>query len=173
MHRLLMILPLLVAVVACADAPPPLAGPQQGVRVSFPPGGLVNVIRIDALDTLPLRTAELVAPDGTLTEAASLEVDANPRTIGGQEALNDPWRSSVLSSNGNNPLPTGIVDPVVRSQNQVFLTASTADITLPDPVAYRRDWSNYKIRLGFAGPGHQLETRELPAPQPPPPPAGS
>jgi len=165
MRRLLMIVPSLFVLAACADAPPPAAGPQPGVRASFPPGSVVNVIRIDALDPAPLRKAALIAPDGTATEATSLDVDANPQTLGGQYSLRDPWRNAM--GNVTDPLPNGTIDPVVRSRTQLLLTISTADIALPDPVAYRRDWANYKIRLSFAGPGQQPETRDIPAPQPP------
>jgi len=170
MRRCLMILPSLIVLAACADGPPPASGPQQGVRASFPPGAVTDVIRVDAIDTLPLRTAELIAPDGTATPASSLDVDANPRTIGGQSTLSDPWRASMLSPNGNDPLPTASVDQAMRSQIQVLLTVSTADIALPDPVAYRRDWADYKIRLGFGAPDNRLDTREIPAPAPLPPP---
>jgi hypothetical protein len=45
---------------------------------------------------------------------------------------------------------------------------STASILLPDPVEYRRDWQGYRIRLGFGDPPGAVETRELPAPEPPP-----
>jgi len=168
MRRCLMILPSLFVLAACADGPPPPTGPVQGVRASFPPGAVTDVIRIDALDALPLRVAELVAPDGAATPSSSLDVDANPRTIGGQSTLSDPWRGSTLSPNGIDPLPSGPIDPTVRSQSQLLLTVSTADIPLPDPVAYRRDWVNYRIRLSFGAAGNQLDTRELPAPPPPP-----
>jgi hypothetical protein len=47
---------------------------------------------------------------------------------------------------------------------------SSASIRLPDPVAYRRDWQGYRIRLRFGGPP-QVETREVAAPAPPPFPA--
>jgi len=167
MRRLLMILPCL-ALAACADAPPPETGPMPGVRASFPPGAVVNVIRVDALDALPLRSAELVAPDGTTTPASSIDAQSNPQTLGGQHALNDPWRSSSLGPNGLNPAPGATVDPSPYSIHQLLLTVSTAEIAPPDPVAYRRDWTNYKIRLGFAGSGRALDLREIPAPQPPP-----
>jgi hypothetical protein len=172
MRRLLMIVPVLIVLAACAGAPPQAAGPQQGVRATFPAGSVVNVIRIDALDPAPLRAAALVAPDGTTTEATSLDVDANPQTLGGQYSLSDPWRNSMLG-NVTDPLPSGATDPVARSRTQLLLTVSTADIALPDPVAYRRDWANYKIRLGFGERGRQLDTREIPAPRPPPEAAGS
>ena len=168
MRRFWMILPSLIVLAACADAPPPSSGVQQGVRASFPPGGVAGVIRVDALDTLPLRTAELVAPDGTATPASSLDANPNPQTISGQAAIADPWRSSMLGANGINPLPSGAPDPLVRSRTLLLLTVSTADIALPDPVAYRRDWATYRIRLGFGAAGNRLDIREIPAPPPPP-----
>jgi hypothetical protein len=167
MRRFWMILPFLLVLGACADAPPPETGPLPGVKASFPPGAVVNVIQIDALDAMPLRTAELVAPDGSTTPSGSIDVEANPVRLGGQEAFRDPWRSSSLGPNGINPTPEAIVDPTPYSSHQLLLTVSSAQISLPDPVVYRRDWANYKIRLGFAGPGDRLETREIPAPQPP------
>jgi hypothetical protein len=167
MRRFLMFLPSLMLLAACADGPPP-GGPQIGVTASFPPGGVVGVIKVNALDTQPLRAAQLVAPDGTAYAASSLDVDANPQTRAGQSALGDPWRSSMLGNNNVNPLPNGTPDPTVRTQTQLLLTVSTADISVPDMVAYRRDWTNYKLRLSFAGPDSQPEIREIPAPQPPP-----
>jgi hypothetical protein len=170
MRRLLIILPYLIVVAACTDAPPPAFGPQQGVRASFPPGSVINVIRINALDSQPLRTAELVAPDGTVTPASELNAVANPKTLGERGSLSDPWRNSVM---GNAPdlQSSGGMDPTPRLQSQLLLTVSTADIALPDPVTYRRDWANYKIRLSFGSSGNDI--REIAAPQPPAEPAGS
>src|ERR1700722_18440256 len=123
MRRFWIILPSLIVLAACANAPPPGSGaPQQGVTASFPPGGVVGVIKIAALDPAPLRAAELVAPDGSSTPAESLDVNANPQTIGGQSSIADPWRPSMLGSNGINPLPSGVTDPTVRSRNQLLLT---------------------------------------------------
>jgi hypothetical protein len=171
MRRLLLILPLLVALTACADAPPPGGAiPQQGVTASFPPGAVTGAIRVDALDIEPLRTAELVAPDGSTTPASSLDVDPNPQRLGGQNAVADPWRASGLGANGINPLPNG-PPGAARSQDQLLLMVSTADIPLPDPVAYRQNWGKYKIRLSFAA-GDRLDVREIPAPAPPPEQAG-
>lgn len=170
MRRFWTILSCLALLAACTDAPPPAAAPAPGVTASFPPGALANVIQVKALDPLPLRTAELVAPDGTTTPASSIDADANPTMLAGQHAFKDPWRTSSLGPNGLNPMPDATVDPTVYSEHQLLMTVSTAQIAPPDPVAYGRDWQSYKIRLGFAGSGHQLETREIPAPQPPPPP---
>jgi hypothetical protein len=49
----------------------------------------------------------------------------------------------------------------------LLAVVSTASIPLPDPVAYRRDWQKYRIRLRFGDPP-QVETREIDAPAPPP-----
>lgn len=168
MRRRWMILPPMMLLAACAGGPPPAAGPQPGVRAEFPPGGLSGVIRVDALDRLPLRTAELVAPDGSTTPANSIDAEANPSTANGQSSLSDPWRNSEL---GNPPdsLPGGSgIEPAARSEARLLLTVSTAAITLPDPVAYGRDWQHYRIRLGFAAAGNRLDIREIPAPAPPP-----
>jgi hypothetical protein len=171
MRRLWMILPCLVALAACTgNAPPPEGPPQPSVHASFPPGAVANVIRVDALDPLPLRTAELVAPDGTTTAASSIDVAANPRTLAGQGAFDDPWRTSGLGANGLNPMPAATTDPTVYSHHQLLLTVSTAQLAPPDPVAYARDWQSYKIRLGFAKSQNTLDIRDIPAPEPPPPP---
>lgn len=168
MRRSLMIVPSLTILAACAGGPPPDAGiPQPGITAGFPPGGIVDVIRVDARDREPLRAAELVAPDGGATAASSLDVDPNPQRIGGQSAIADPWRASGLGTNGINPLPTRPIDPGAHAQDQLLMMVSTADIALPDPVAYRRDWGHYKLRLSFAGAGDQLDVREIPAPPPP------
>ena len=170
MRRFWMILPCLAVLAACADAPPPAAAPPPGVTASFPPGGLTDVIQVKALDPLPLRTAELIAPDGSVTPASSIDVDANPEAMGGQLAFRDPWRTSSLGPNGLNPMPDATTDPTAFSRHQLLMTVSTAQLAPADPVAYRRDWQGYKIRLGFAGGGHELETREIAAPEPPPQP---
>lgn len=168
MRRCLMILPCLLALSGCSGGPPPAGPPVPGIRASFPAGGVTGVIEVDALDPQPVRAVDLIAPDGTATPASSLDVQANPVTIGGQRSIADPWRASMLGSNGVNPLPVGSLDPAVESRDQLLLTRSIADITLPDQVAYRHDWANYKLRLSFAGAGNQLDVRDIPAPAPPP-----
>jgi hypothetical protein len=167
MRRLWIILPCLMALAACTgDAPPPEGPPLPSMRASFPRGGLANVIQINALDQLPLRTAELVAPDGSTTPSSGVDVEANPATLAGRHALNDPWRSSGIAPNGLNPAPNATADPTVYSMHQLLLMASSAQIPLPDPVAYSQGWQNYKIRLGFAAAENKLDIREIPAPEP-------
>ena len=53
-----------------------------------------------------------------------------------------------------------------QSQTRLLAIVSTASIPVPDPVAYRRDWQKFRIRLHFGSPP-QLETREIAAPAPP------
>ena len=57
----------------------------------------------------------------------------------------------------------------LQGEQQLLATVSTAEIALPDPVAYRRDWRRYRIRLTFGTPPGEIETREIAAPEPPPP----
>jgi len=169
MRRLAAILVPLTLVVACGEAPP--AGPPlDSVRAAFPPGGLADVIQVQTIDRLALRSAELVGPDGGVAPASSIDVDHNPHFAGGQYVANDPWRGSL----GGNPGPAllGMLDPqanaAIRSTEQVLTTVSLGAIPLPDPVAYRRAWREYRIRLSFGVPPGEVRTVEIAAPEPPP-----
>jgi hypothetical protein len=171
MRRLLTILPLVAALAGCTDmlsaGPPPL--PEQGARASFPRGGIANLIRVDAIDTLPLRAAELVAPDGTATPASYLQAEPTPQVRTGSTVYNSAWLAHSAGPGGApaafNPAPTA----AMYGESELLLTVSTADIPLPDPVAYRRDWANYRVRLTFAAPGGGNETNDIAAPEPPAP----
>ncbi len=171
MRRVLPALLPLVLVVACGGGgPAPL--PTASVHTGFPPRGIADLIVIDATDRLPLRLAELIAPDGTATPASTIDVNPSPRRDGGQRVVGDPWRGS-LPEDGNVAMNAaqggGFAAPAVLSQSQLLITLSSASIPLPDPIAYRRDWARYRIRLGFGTPPDAVETRELPAPEPLPP----
>jgi hypothetical protein len=171
MRRLLSLLPCLV-LLACSNytfdlGPPPAAPADELMRASFPRGGVTNVIRIDVRDPLPLRAAELVAPDGVITAASSLDAVRAPQASSGQETQKAPWLNSRFDQD-NPVLPNGAPMAAFRTDTQTLLMLSTAEITLPDPVAYRRDWAGYKIRLGFAAGGSQLQIRVIGAPAPPP-----
>jgi hypothetical protein len=167
MRHLLFSFSVLVLLTACGDGgPAPL--PMQRVQAGFPPGGVANVIRIDAFDALPLRAAELIAPDGAATPADSVDARRAPTIERGQTALNSPWRGDLTGVSSVIAGPGGASDATLRGQTTLLLMVSTADIALPDPVAYRNDWAHYRIRLSFAAPGGEIETREVAAPQPPP-----
>lgn len=169
---------LLLAGCVGGDVPPPqpplaLPGETAELRASFPPRGLVDTIEIDAIERLPLRVAVLVAPDGTTTPANYINVEANPRLATGQWSVSHAWQDAVSSGNSAIAAATRTnvqAGAALHGEEQLLATASTADIALPDPVAYHRDWRRYRIRLIFGTPPEEVETREIAAPAPPPPP---
>ena len=177
MRRLMLLLsaPALLALGACTaggGAPPPEA-PPVGLQIGFSPGGLADTIAITALDRLPLHAAELVAPDGAAAPANFIDVNARPRASTGQWVANNPWETSFAGAGAAAALttPNAEANAALRSQVQVLAVLSQAEIPLPDPIAYRRDWANYRVRLTFGTPPGELENRELAAPAPPPQPA--
>ena len=173
MRRLLPALPLLLA--ACdggalfpPTAPPPAPGLTAELRLGFPAGGVADTIVVDTVDRLPLRAAELIAPDGAITPAAYVDAAASPGFASGQRTVGNPWQNSIA---GERAIPALAVQntqasAALESREQILATVSTADIPLPDPVVYRRGWARYRIRLTFGTPP-DTEVRLLPAPAPP------
>lgn len=152
----------LLLVAACeGSGPAPL--PVDDVTVSFPPHGITDVIVIDATDRLALRAAMLIAPDGGTVPADGVDVNARPRSVSGLWAATDPTHVGL----GDLTLSGPPIIPSIHSEGQLLTTISKASITLPDPVAYRRDWQRYRIRLDFGTPPGAVETREIAAPAPP------
>jgi hypothetical protein len=155
--------------VACTDSRlPPLESDQ--VRVRFPAGGVVDVIEVDAVTRLPLRKAELIAPDGVATPASYLIVNPSP-SVTSYEGL--PIRPYPGYASGVGNIAEGVPLPALTGgapqQRAEFLAmVSDASILLPDPVEYRRDWRSYRVRLSFGDPPGEVETREVNAPEPPP-----
>ena len=169
---LAVLLPLL-SIAGCEGfgAPPsgPL-GPTERLSAGFPKGGLADTIRVDAVERLPLRAAVLVAPDGTTAPAANIDVTDSPTLATGQWAAGDPWQNA-LSGGGSAAalaMPHADAGAALQGRQQLLATVSTAEIALPDPVSYRRQWGKYRIRLSFGTPPGDTETREIPAPEPPP-----
>src|SRR5262244_3965511 len=160
---------MIVLCAACADGGlPPLAGDQ--VRVRFPPGSVVDVIEVDAINRLPLRKVELIAADGQATPAAYLNVNPSPSVTTRQGLTNGPYAGDAF---GVGNIAAGISPPALSAgapqQRAAFLAMiSTALIPLPDPVEYRRDWRSYRVRLSFGDAPGEIETREVDAPEPPP-----
>jgi hypothetical protein len=130
----------------------------------------VDTIEVHAVELLPLRAAALVRPDGTAFPASYIAVDANPRIATGQWALTHRWDDPVSQDTAlaalalQNPQASA----ALRSRQQLLAVVSAADIPLPDPVAYRRGWQDWHIRLTFGTPPGELQTVEIPAPAPPP-----
>jgi hypothetical protein len=165
----LLLLPLVLATGCDGDFGPPASAPSAQLRASFPVGGIIDTIVVNAVDRLPLRAAELVAPDGTATMASYVSVVASPRFATGQRVVSDPWQNALAGGGGAGAL-VGNADATaaLEGRTQLLATVSTADIPLPDAVVYRRDWAHYRIRLSFGTPP-DLETREIAAPEPLPP----
>lgn len=146
--------------------------PTDQVRVRFPPGGVVDIIEVDAVDRLPLRTAELVAPDGDATPAFYLHVNPSPSVSYYQRFPSGPYGDNAF---GIGDLAAGVPFPAdlagaPQGNSQLLAMYSTASIRLPDEVAYRRDWPGYRIFLSFGDLADEAARRVLPAPEPPPQP---
>ncbi|HYZ40275.1 MAG TPA: hypothetical protein VE687_06570 [Stellaceae bacterium] len=161
---------LLALLTACAAASGLSPLPTEQVRARFPPGGVVNVIEIDAVDRLPLRTAELVAPDGQTTSASYLHVNPSPDVTFYQRRIDSPYEGNVFGI-GNiapgMPIPADVTG-APQASGRLLAMASTASIPVPDEVAYRRDWRSYRIFLSFGDVAGEAQRRVLPAPEPPP-----
>jgi hypothetical protein len=174
MRRVLPVLLLLVLLTACEGGnalPSGPPAPAEQVHASFPKGGLVDTIEIDAVDRLPLRAAELVSADGRATPASHIDVTASPTVATGQRVAGDPWQNALAGRGSAAVLtmPNAQAGAALQGEQQLLATVSTADIPLPDPVAYRRDWRKYRIRLTFGTLPGEIETHEIAAPEPPPP----
>jgi hypothetical protein len=172
MRRLIPVLLLLVVLGACAESggSPPPPGTTADLRVGFPSGGLADTIAVTVIDRLPLRAATLVAPDGAAVPADWINVNADPRVTTGQWVAGNPWETALTGSNAAAALttPNAEANAALRGQVQLLATVSQAEIPLPDPVAYRRDWPRYRVRLTFGTPPGEIEAREIAAPEPPP-----
>ena len=159
---------MLLALAGCNEGTSTMS-PTAQVQSGFLPGGIANQIEIRAVERLPLRSAELIAPDGKATPA--LSITANP------VATDTYWQQFPNRSSGTNPGATGIgsnvapgvVGAAPMTQTRLLAVSSTASIRLPDPVAYQGDWEKYRIRLRFGDPP-EVETREIAAPAPLPSP---
>ena len=161
-------LAIVALLAACSGAGPP-PPPTEQTSASFIAGGVANVISVDATDRLPLRQAELIAPDGHATVASSVTASPAPTQNFSGQFPASPYAGAQfgVSSIGSNALSPGYVGMgAPQSQTRLLAIVSTASIPVPDPVAYRRDWQKFRIRLHFGSPP-QLETREIAAPAPP------
>jgi hypothetical protein len=141
--------------------------PTDQARARFPPGGIVNSIEIDAVNRLPLRTAELVAPDGQATAASYLHVDPSPSVTFYQRQMDTPYEGNAFGIGNIAPVPA-VVAGAPQGDAKFLAMVSTASIPLPDEVEYRRDWRSYRIFLSFGDAVGEVERRILPAPEPPP-----
>ena len=157
---------MLTLIAACAPERglPPL--PADRVSARFPPGGVVNSIEVDAINRLPLRTAELVSPDGQVTPASYLHVNPSPSVTFYQRRIDTPFEGNFFGIGNVAPVPA-VVSGAPQGDAQLLAMVSTASIPVPDEIEYRRDWRSYRIFLSFGDLAGEVERRVLPAPEPP------
>jgi hypothetical protein len=122
--------------------------PPLSLTAGFKPRGVANEIVVHAVDWRPLRSAELVAPDGERTPAYSLNVIPSPVD-----------RGSLMEQ---------ITPGAPRAVGQTGTMDSTALILLPDPVAYAKEWRRWHIEVVLGDPGVGRIAVTLPAPPSPP-----
>ena len=156
----------IVLLAGCAEEGGLAPLPTDQVRARFPPGGVVNEIEVDAITRLPLRSAELIAPDGDATAASYLHVGPAPSVTYYQGFTNGDVLGVGNIASGTQPPLNAAGAP--QGSAQLLAMVSTASIPLPDEVAYRRDWRSYRIFLSFGDLAGEVERRVLPAPEPPP-----
>jgi hypothetical protein len=157
----------LALVVACTPESGLPSLPTDQVRARFPPGGVVNSIEIDAVDRLPLRTAELVSPDGQATPASYLHVNPSPSVTFYQRQIDAPYEGNIFTTDNIARVPA-VITGAPQGDATLLEMVSTASIPLPDEIEYRRDWRSYRIFLSFGDLVGEVERRVLPAPEPPP-----
>ena len=143
---------------------PPL--PADRVEASFPPHGLADTIAIDALARLPLRRAELVAPDGRTTASGPIIVNPAPSATSYQNVAGHPYSGSLAGIGRPEAMLPPLSGAAPQTESRLLEMHATAEIALPDPVAYRRDWRRYRIRLVFGTPPAPVESEVIPAPAP-------
>jgi hypothetical protein len=165
--RLALCLPLFLLLAACGSGGlPPL--PADRVTARFPPHGLANVIVVEALTRLPLRRAELVAPDGATTASGPITIDPAPRATSYQDIASRPYGGSLAGIGARQSMLSSAPGAAPQSESRLLEMHATAAIALPDPLAYRRDWRHYQIRLRFGTPPAPVESEVIAAPAPPP-----
>ena len=166
--RLVLCLPLLLLLLAACGRGGLPSLPADRVDASFPPHDLANVIVVDALTRLPLRRAELVAPDGATTASGPIIVEPAPSATSYQAIASRPYGGSLAGIGAPQSMLPSAPGAAPQTESRLLEMHATASIALPDPVAYRRDWRHYHIRLLFGTPPAPVESRVIPAPAPPP-----
>ena len=135
-------------IAACAEDAPWGGAPSESVSARFE--GLSDVIVVNVVDRLPLRSATLVAADGERVPAYSLDVTSSPVMVPSQEA------AIFMASPG-----------VPRQVTRIGVMSSVALIQLPDPTRYAIGWHDWHVELRIGEPGSAGRDVTLAAPKPP------
>ncbi|MBI3451499.1 MAG: hypothetical protein HY057_01435 [Rhodospirillales bacterium] len=165
--RILAVLLLPGLLPACADAP---AAPRPSLSAGFVVAE--QGIEIRARDPLPLRRAALILPGGASVPAHEI---ASTRPPPPETSRPEQPGVSIEGSGGSRsgtdtaivlslPVDLGVLGRERRASGR--LIESRARIDVPDPAAYRRDWSGAILRLTFGDPPGEVRTVDFPAPDP-------
>ena len=164
-----------LVLAGCAQTPSQAGrSASPGITVGFGDPALPEnrdrpTIEVVAVTHLPIWRADLVMPDGNSVAGAVVEVerlDYPSAGYGGNVGVGvgvGTWGGSSSGVGGG----VGIGLPVFGGYAPPAqpMTRSRARITPPDMEAYRRDWTNAKLRLILGG-GPDAERVEIPAPNP-------
>jgi hypothetical protein len=173
-QRKLAVAALLVALVGavlsgCSDPPPSIESGQRPFTAvaRFLPGDEVTMIEVTVNDRQPLRSAELVGPDGKVIPAESLDVN---QAISNQAPfIRPPITGGLASGSGGMALPLGGFGNVAPPGSETVSAGqirSTAQLRIDEPLTYRRDWRLWQIRLRIGDAPH-VNVLSLAAPRPP------
>jgi hypothetical protein len=146
---------LLGTLVACSSAAPePLA------VASFVSDG--NFLQVVVRDPKPVRGVRLVAPDGRVTEASTINTDRVFDRGGSGSSVGFGLGGFGFGRGVGVGTGVGVGMPIGGSGPQVQ-SLVTASIPLSAPEAYRADWRHYRIEVLLGDPP---EIRSLSAPPP-------
>jgi hypothetical protein len=157
--------PILLMLAACSG-PGPAASPAERTEARFLEHGVADRIEIQALNRLPLRTATLIGPGGMEARADDIVV-APAASLGERKLLGSAPLSGGRFGVAAIPPSPAALGGAPQASVEVLLMLSTGSLTLPDRVAYRRDWRRYRIKLRFGDPPGAVERQGIAAPRPP------
>jgi hypothetical protein len=172
----LLALTAVLALANCAQTPSQAGrSASPGITVGFGDPSLPEnrdrpTIEVVAVTRLPIWRADLIMPDGNAVPGAVVEVerlDWPSAGYGGSAGVGVGVGTWGGSSSGVGGAGVSLGFPVFGgySPPPQPLTRSRARITPTDMEAYRRDWTNAKLRLVLGG-GPDAESVEIPAPTP-------
>ena len=157
--------PILLLLAGCSSAAP-MASSGASTEALFLKHGVADRIEIRALNRLPLRAAALIAPSGAQTGAEDIIVSPTTSLGEGKILGSAPFSGGSFGVTAI-PASPAALGGAPQGSGELLLMQSTGSITLPDPIAYRRDWRGYRIRLRFGNPPGAVERRVIAAPRPP------
>ena len=154
----------LVALVACSSNRAESA--KASYETSFS-SDTPDVLLIQVDDDQPVTGARLAAPDGTVSEAYSIDTDRQP---GSPSPGIFPSVGVGVSGGSSSNISTGVglSFPIFGASGPAphVHYRSTARIRVPDMAAYRANWQKTEVRITM-GEGSAVHEVVIVAPKPP------